>query len=409
MQNFYFYLIVSITILFFIIDMWIAYLNTKTSSDALPEEARDIYDEEKYLTSQKYEKTKYQFSKISSTLSFFVTLLVLLFWGFWWLDSVLRNFIQNDILLTLSFFWIIVLIQTLITLPFSYYQTFVIEQKFGFNKMTQKLFFLDTLKSLLLTALIGWLIVWFIVFLYQTFEWNFWWMTWIFLSSVSLFMMMFYTSLIVPIFNKLTPLEEWELKNAIWEFGKKVWFELNNIFVIDGSTRSSKANAYFSWFGPKKTIVLFDTLIKDMSTDEIVAVLAHEIGHYKRKHTLQMLAFSFIQTGIILFLFSLLIENVQVAQALWAFETNFHIGMIAFWILFTPLSFLLGIAGSMLSRKNEYEADDYARKNFSWETLANALKKLAKNNLTNLTPHPVYEFVHYSHPTVLKRIAALQK
>lgn len=408
MQNFYFYLLIWISVVFFLIDMWIAYLNTTKSTQNLPEAAKDIYDEEKYVVSQKYEKSKYQFSKISSIFSFFVILLVLLFWGFGWLDSILRNFIQNDIFLTLSFFGVIVLIQTFINIPFSYYQTFVIEEKFGFNKMTKKLFFLDTIKSLLLTAIIGGIIVGFIVFLYQTFQSNFWWMTWIFLSSISLFMMMFYTSLIVPIFNKLTLLEEWALKNAIWEFWKKVGFELNNIFVIDGSTRSSKANAYFSWFGPKKTIVLFDTLIKDMTTDEIVAVLAHEIGHYKRKHTLQMLAFSFVQTGIILFLFSLLIQNISVAEALWASQSSFHIGMIAFWILFTPVSFLLWIAWSMLSRKNEYEADRYAKENFSWEFLTSGLKKLAKNNLTNLTPHPVYEFVHYSHPTVLKRIEALK-
>lgn len=222
-------------------------------------------------------------------------------------------------------------------------------------------------------------------------------------------MMMFYTTYIVPIFNKLTPLEEGELKTSIQEFGNKVGFELNNIFVIDGSTRSSKANAYFSGFGPKKTIVLFDTLIKDMSTDEIVAVLAHEIGHYKRKHTLQMLVFWILQTGFILFIFSLLIANLQVAQALWAQMTSFHIWAVAFGILFTPVSFVLWIFGSMLSRKNEYEADEYAKDNFSGIFLAQALKKLAKNNLTNLTPHPVYEFVHYSHPTVLKRLQVLQK
>lgn len=361
------------------------------------------------MSSQKYEKVKYKFSKISWIFSFLVTLFVLIFWGFGWLDEVLRNFIQNDILLTLSFFGVIIFIQTMMNLPFSYYQTFVIEAKFGFNKMTKKIFFLDTLKTLLLTAIIWWVILSGIVYLYRQFWENFWWMTWILLSWVSVFMMMFYTTYIVPIFNKLTPLEEGELKTSIQEFGNKVGFELNNIFVIDGSTRSSKANAYFSGFGPKKTIVLFDTLIKDMSTDEIVAVLAHEIGHYKRKHTLQMLVFWILQTGFILFIFSLLIANLQVAQALWAQMTSFHIWAVAFGILFTPVSFVLWIFGSMLSRKNEYEADEYAKDNFSGIFLAQALKKLAKNNLTNLTPHPVYEFVHYSHPTVLKRLQVLQK
>lgn len=409
MQNFYFYVLIGIIVLFFIIDFFISYLNTTKWGEKLPETARDIYDEEKYISSQKYEKVKYKFSKISWIFSFLVTLSVLIFWGFGWLDEVLRNFIQNDILLTLSFFGVIIFIQTMMNLPFSYYQTFVIEEKFGFNKMTKKIFFLDTLKTLLLTAIIWWVILSGVVYLYGQFWENFWWMTWILLSWVSVFMMMFYTTYIVPIFNKLTPLEEGELKTSIQEFGNKVWFELNNIFVIDGSTRSSKANAYFSGFGPKKTIVLFDTLIKDMSTDEIVAVLAHEIGHYKRKHTLQMLVFWILQTGFILFIFSLLIANLQVAQALWAQMTSFHIWAVAFGILFTPVSFVLWIFGSMLSRKNEYEADEYAKDNFSGIFLAQALKKLAKNNLTNLTPHPVYEFIHYSHPTVLKRLQVLQK
>lgn len=220
---------------------------------------------------------------------------------------------------------------------------------------------------------------------------------------------MFYSSIIVPIFNKQTPLKDWPLKTAILDFAKKAWFELDNIFVIDGSKRSSKANAYFSGFWPKKRIVLFDTLIDDLTQDELVAVLAHEIWHYKKKHTLQMLMFSLIQTGIIIFLFSLLIENSSFARALWGEFASFHLGMIAFWILFTPVSFFLGIFGNILSRKNEYEADDYAKKQYNGDDLISALKKLSQNNLSNLTPHPLYEFIHYSHPNVLKRISALQK
>ncbi len=403
------YILLIIIVVFFAIDNFISYLNTTQWNTKLPPEAKDIYDEEKYQKSQEYEKVKYQFWKISGFVSFWVMILVLLFGGFGFLDDVVRGIFYNDIFITLSFFGILVVLQMILWLPFSYYQTFVIEEKFGFNKMTKKIFFLDTIKSLLLTAIIWGIIVSFVVFLYTKFGENFWWLAWILLSGVSLFLMMFYTSLIVPIFNKLTPLEDGELKNAIWNFWKKVWFELNNIFVIDGSKRSSKANAYFSGFGPKKTIVLFDTLIQDMTTDEIVSVLAHEIGHYKRKHTLQMLVFSVIQTWIILFLFSLLIENLAVANALWAENTSFHIGAIAFGILFTPVSFVLWILWNILSRKNEYEADNYAREYFSWDVLVGALTKLAKNNLTNLTPHAWYEFVHYSHPTVLKRIKALQK
>lgn len=409
MHNIYFYLIITFTVVFFIFDKVVDYLNTLNWSDILPKEAQWIYDEEKYKKQQSYEKAKHKFSNISWIFSFVVTLFILLFWGFWYLDIFLRTYTENQIILALYFFWIIVFIQTLIWLPFSYFQTFVIEEKFWFNKMTKKLFFLDTFKSILLTAFIGWWLLTLIVWIYSKVGANFWWMTWIILSLVSIFIMMFYSSVIVPIFNKQTPLEDWELKSAINEFALKVWFKLDNIFVIDGSKRSSKANAYFSWFWPRKRIVLYDTLISDLTTKELVAVLAHEIGHYKKKHTFQMLAFSVLQTGFILFLFSLIIDNSEIAIALWSHNSSFHIWAIAFSILFTPLSLILWIAGSILSRKNEYEADEFAKINYSGEELINGLKKLSNNNLTNLLPHPIYEFIHYTHPTVLKRIKSLQK
>lgn len=408
MHNTYFYIIIIFTVVFFIFDKVVDYLNTLNWSDKLPKEAAGIYDEEKYAKQQDYEKTKHKFSNISWIFSFVLTLLVLIFWGFWYLDEYLRIFISNDLFLTLSFFGVIILLQTIISLPFSYYATFVIEEKFGFNKMTKKLFFLDTIKSLLITFLLGWVLLWIIVWIYTKVWVNFWWMAWLILSGFSLFIMMFYSTLIVPLFNKQTPLEDWELKTAINEFALKVWFKLDNIFVIDWSKRSSKANAYFSGFWPKKRIVLYDTLISDLTTEELVAVLAHEIGHYKKKHTLQMLVFSVIQTWLIMFLFSLIIDSREIAQALWSTNPSFHIWAIAFGILFTPLSLILWIFGSILSRKNEYEADNFAKVNYSWEALVNGLKKLSVNNLSNLLPHPVYEFIHYSHPTVLKRIKALK-
>lgn len=408
METLYF-VILSIVVLFFIFDKIVDYLNTLHWSDTLPKEAEWIYDQEKYAKSQAYEKTKHTFSNYSGMISFLLTLLVLIFWGFWWLDEFLRQYISGDIVLALTFFWVIIVLQILFWLPFSYYQTFVIEEKFGFNKMTKKLFFLDIIKSLLLTAIIGWLLLAFIVWIYTMIGTHFWWVAFIALSLFSLFIMMFYSTIIVPLFNKQTPLEPGELRDAIESFGKKVWFELHEIYVIDGSKRSSKANAYFAWFGPKKRIVLFDTLISDLNTQELVAVLAHEIGHYKKKHTLQMLVFSIFQTGIILFLFSLIIDNREVALALWSTNPSFHIGAIAFGILFTPMSLILSIGANMLSRKNEYEADAYAKENYSGEVLVSGLKKLSVNNLSNLLPHPVYEFVHYTHPTVLKRIKKLTK
>lgn len=404
-----YFVILSIVVVFFIFDKIVDYLNTLNWSDTVPKEAEWIYNQEKYAQSQAYEKTKHTFSNYSWFFTFILTLLVLIFWGFWFLDEFLRQYISWEILLALSFFWIIILLQTLLWLPFSYYQTFVIEQRFGFNKMTKKLFFLDVVKSLLLTALIWGMLLSFIVWIYTIIGVNFWWVAFIALSFFSLFIMMFYSTLIVPLFNKQVPLEKWDLRTQIEAFWKKVWFDINEIYVIDGSKRSSKANAYFSWFWPKKRIVLFDTLIHDLTTDELVAVLAHEIGHYKKKHTLQMLIFSILQTWLILFLFSLVIDNREIAMALWSTNASFHIWAIAFWILFTPLSLLLWIIANALSRKNEYEADAYAKENYSWESLISGLKKLSVNNLTNLCPHPIYEFVHYTHPTVLKRIKNLTK
>lgn len=408
MYNIYYFLIISFVLIFFIFDKFVDYLNTLNWSDKIPWELLWIYDEEKYLESQKYEKVKHKFSNISSIFSFFVTILVLVFWWFWFLDNLLRNYISNQIILWLAFFWVISFLQTLIWLPFSYYQTFVIEEKFGFNKSTKKIFFLDVIKSLLLTFVIWWLLLALIIWIYTIVWVNFWYYAWMILTLFSIFAVMFYSNFIVPLFNKQTPLEDWELKTAINEFASKVWFKLDNIYVIDWSKRSSKANAYFSWFWPKKRIVLYDTLISSLTIEELVAVLAHEIGHYKKKHTLKMILFSILQTWFILFLFSIIIDNKDISTALWSNFSSFHIWSIAFWILFTPLSLILWILGNILSRKHEYEADNYAKINYNWEYLISWLKKLWVNNLTNLKPHWVYEFIHYSHPTLLKRIKALK-
>lgn len=236
----------------------------------------------------------------------------------------------------------------------------------------------------------------------------FWLYASVLMIAFSIFMMTFYSTLIVPIFNKQTPLEDGELRDEIQKFSKKVGFKLDNIYVIDGSKRSSKANAYFSGLGSAKRIVLYDTLIKDLEVKELVGVLAHEIGHYKKKHTLQMLAFSIIQTVFMMFLLGLALSVPQISQALGAQTASFHVGVIAFGILFTPISIILGIFGAILSRKNEYEADAYAKQNYDAKYLRSALIKLSKNNLSNLQPHPAYEFVHYSHPTTLKRLEALK-
>ena len=402
-----FYIILWLFIFEFVLTNSIAYLNTLNWSDRLPKEAEGIYDKEKYSTSMKYERTKYSFSTLSWVFSFFILFFVLVFWGFLYLDWFVRQFSESDILLSLYFFGIIVFLQTLISLPFSYYSTFVIEEKFWFNKMTKKIFFTDFIKSLLLTALIWWLLLALIVWVYSISGNMFWIYTWIIITFFSVFMMMFYSSVIVPLFNKQTPLEKWKLRDEIEKFALKVGFKLDNIFVIDGSKRSSKANAYFSGFGHKKRIVLYDTLIKDLTITELVWVLAHDIGHYKRKHTLQMLAFSTVQTWFMLFIFSIALKYDQVSQALWAETGSFWVAAVAFGILFTPISIVLWLLWNVLSRRNEYQADEFAGQNYDAKKLQSALIKLSRNNLSNLTPHPLYEFFHYSHPTVLKRLEAL--
>lgn len=409
MTSLIFWIILWIIIFEFALTLFLDYLNSKNYSETLPDELKGIYDEEKYKKSQAYEKENKNFSHISETLTFVITILVVTLGILGVYDEWLRTFSQNEVVLALLFFGGIMVFQILVSLPFSYYWTFVIEEKYGFNKSTKKIFFLDIVKSFLLSCILGWGLLAIVVWIY-TLVWNqFWIYAWIISSLFSLFMMMFYSNFIVPLFNKQTPLEEGELKNAINDFWKKVGFKIDNIFVIDGSKRSTKANAYFSWLGPKKRIVLYDTLINEMSIAEIVAVLAHEIGHYKRKHTLQMFLFSVIQTWLILFIFSLTLKTPEFSYALGAKTQSFHIGAFAFGILFAPLSMIISIFANILSRRNEYQADEFAGQNASASDLQSSLKKLSINNLSNLRPHPVYEFFYYSHPTMVKRLQMLEK
>lgn len=404
-----FYIILGLFVFEFFLSKIIDFLNTLNWSNKLPEELSAIYDQEKYVKSMQYEKIKYNFWNISWLFSFLLMFFVLIFWWFGILDEFVRQFSNNNIILALSFFWIIVLIQAIIWLPFSYYSTFIIEEEFWFNKMTKKLFFTDAIKSFLLSIIIWWLLLSLIVWIYAIAWEKFWFYTWIIITIFSVFMMMFYSSLIVPLFNKQTPLEKGDLRDGIEKFAKKMWFKLDNIYVIDWSKRSSKANAYFSWFWPKKRIVLYDTLISDLSIDELVWVLAHEIWHYKKKHSLQMLVFWIFQTWLMLYILGLALKIDAVSIALWAKEWSFWMASVAFAILFTPISMVLWIAWNILSRKSEYEADKFAWENFNPEKLKNALIKLSRNNLSNLRPNKIYEFFHYSHPAILKRLKALDK
>jgi STE24 endopeptidase len=404
-----FYILIAIIIVSFIIDKILDTLNAKHFNDKIPEKIADVYDAAEYKKSQAYKKANEKFSNITSTFSIVLTLIFFFIEGFKYVDDFARSFVEHPILVALIFFGFIMLGSDILTTPFSYYQTFVIEEKFGFNKSTKKTFWFDKIKGWLMSILLGGGILSLIIWFYQFAGENFWIYAWILVAVFSLLMNMFYAKLIVPIFNKQKPLESGELKSAIENYAKKVGFTLNNIFVIDGSKRSTKANAYFSGFGLQKRITLFDTLINDLETAEIVAVLAHEVGHYKKKHVIFNLGSSILLTGLTLFILSLFINSSLLSEALGVSTPSFHIGLIAFGILYSPISEVTGLFMNYMSRKFEYQADNYAKETFEANPLISSLKKLSKNSLSNLTPHPAYVFMHYSHPTLLERIKNLEK
>lgn len=401
-----FYILIAIIVIKFIIDQIIDFLNAKHFGDTLPKEVADVYDETAYLKSQEYKKVNFKFSSVISLFSISLTLLFFLLDGFSFVDEIARNYSDNSIVIALLFFGIIMLGSDVITTPFGYYKTFVIEEKFGFNKTTKKLFWVDKIKGWMMTIILGGLLLTIIVWFYEFSGSNFWLYAWALMASFTLFMNAFYSSLIVPLFNKQTPLEEGDLKTAIESFAQKVGFTLDKIFVIDGSKRSTKANAYFAGFGKTKRIVLYDTLINDLTTEEIVAVLAHEVGHYKRKHTIFNLVLSILLTGFTLYILSILISNPLLSEALGT-QQSFHVSLIAFGILYSPISEVTGLLMNIISRAFEYQADDYAKTHFGAAPLISSLKKMSKNSLSNLTPHKTYVFMHYSHPTLRERILNL--
>ncbi|NQY06710.1 MAG: M48 family metallopeptidase [Flavobacteriaceae bacterium] len=402
--------IVFIVILLFdfSLDKFLDYLNAKRFNHPIPDPLKDVYNEDEYLKSQEYKTERFQFGNLTATFSLVLTLSFLFIDGFKLVDDLARSITDNSILIGLLFFGIIMVGSTLFTLPFSYYSTFIIEDKYGFNKTTKKTFFLDKIKSGIMGAIIGGGLLAFIIFIYEKTQENFWIYAWGVITIFSLFMNMFYSKLIVPLFNKQTPLEKGSLRDKISTYASQVGFKLDNIFVIDGSKRSTKANAYFSGFGGQKRITLYDTLIHDLEEDEIVSVLAHEVGHYKKKHIIFNLTLSIITTGLTLWILSIFIDSSILAKALAVDIPSFHIGLIAFGLLYSPISHITGLLMNIVSRKFEYQADNYAKNTHNASDLISSLKKLSKNNLSNLTPHPWYVWFHYSHPSLLQRIQNLQ-
>ena len=414
--QFWFFIIISLVIFNYLFSNLLDYINHRNWKDEIPNELKDFYDKEKYKKAKNYALSKNKISLFSSSLSFLLVISLIVFNGYGTIDQfvssilskffeshqIISNFIQSGV-----FFLILFILNSIISIPFSYYNTFVIEEKFGFNKTTKLTFFIDIIKSTLLSFFIGGILLFLALYLYENLNDGFWLWLWIGLSLLMILINMFYADLIVPIFNKLTPLDDGELRNKIEKYSKDVGYLLKNIYVIDGSKRSTKANAFFSGLGPRKTIALYDTLIEKHTENELVAVLAHEVGHFKKKHIFSGLIMSIIQIGIMSFFFELCLKLPEISIALGGLESSFHLGLVGFSIIFSPISILSGIIMNYNSRKNEFEADAYAKETFNGEDLSLALKKLSVDSLANIYPHPLYVFFHYSHPPLIQRLRAL--
>lgn len=403
-----YWIILFLTVGGFLFSQGLEWLNYSHHRQEVPKEVADFFPQEKYLQSLQYNREQTRFGFLTDGVGFLLSLGMLALGGFGWLDGWLRNFIGNPLLLPFAYFGVLGLASDLLTLPFQWHSTFVIEAKYGFNKTTVQTFFADKLKGYALAIIIGGGLLYLFMRLVEWLGADFWLWFGMVAAVIMLLLNMFYTSWLLPLFNKLTPLPDGELKTAIQAFAQKVSFPIDNIMVMDGSKRSAKANAFFSGMGKKKKIVLFDTLISQHTTEELVAVLAHEVGHYKKRHIVWSYLFGIGQVFFTLWVLSLLLFDANLSLALGGTQYALHLNLLAFGILFSPISGITGLFLGLLSRKNEFEADAYARTHFNGTALANALKKLSVETLSNLYPHPLYVFFHYSHPPLLQRLSALK-
>ncbi|MBO4564098.1 MAG: M48 family metallopeptidase [Bacteroidaceae bacterium] len=402
-----YWIIIVIEIAEYVYGQVLSLLNVKASKRPIPKVLEGIYDEASYRKQQAYFRANKRVGFWSSLISTIATIGVFAFGGFAWADELVRGVTDSEILRTLLFMGLFGGLSWLLDLPFDVYDTFVVEERFGFNKTTPKLYIMDTLKSLALGIVIGGGLLALVVWIYGlTHEW-FWLLAWGVTAVVMLFIQYFYSVLLVPLFNKQTPLEEGELRDAIEAFASKVDFKLKNIYVIDGSKRSTHSNAYFTGWGRQKRIVLYDTLMEQLTTEEIVGVLAHEIGHYKHRHIVQSLFVGLLTTLVTFYLFGLIIDNPSIAAAAGSSEPSFYVNLTVFSMLYAPLTMVLGIVSSVWSRKNERQADRFALEHGVGADEASALKKMSAKSLSNLTPHPFVVFVSYSHPTLKERVETL--
>jgi len=396
--------LVIIVVLAYIVESVLDNLNQSRARNPLDPKIAGLYDAQERERSISYSAEKNRFGFYSATYSTVVMVLALSYGWFATIDNWVRERIDNQIAISLAFIALLSIISWWLNLPFQLYSIFGIEAKYGFNKITPKTFITDAIKGSILATIIGGTLLTAVLWLYQRLEGSFWIFAWTLVSGFSLLMFMFGTTLILPLFNKLKPVEDGELKREIEKYCASQGYSLGRLFVMDGSKRSTKANAFFSGLGKSKTIVLFDTLIEKLSTKEIVAVLAHEIGHYKRKHTLSMFIFSNIQTFATFALLGWLLGYPELSTALGADQPSFHLSALAFFILFTPLSIVLGLINNSWSRHNEYQADTFAKETYDVAPMRSALKKISTDSLANLSPHPLYVAFNYTHPPLLQRL-----
>lgn len=403
--------IVTFVLIDFAAGMIINYLNEQSKNTPLSAEAAEIYNAEEYKKSMEYGTAKYKVEIITTVISTVVILTAIILGWFAYLDTQIRERINNNLFVTITYVGVLIVLNALVSLPTSYHSTFVIEEKYGFNKTTKKLFIADAIKQLALSLVIGLPLLYLIAWIYQEIQSMFWLVGWLLVAVFSLFMFIFGTRIFLPMFNKLKPLPEGELRDEIENYCQSQGFPLSKLYEMDASKRSTKLNAFFSGMGKVKIIGLFDTLIDKLTIKEVVAVLAHEVGHYKRKHVYTMFAFSNAQTLIIFALLGWLLSNPNLSKALGSDIPSFHLSMLAFFLLFTPLSTLLGLINNSFSRHNEYQADQFSLDTYpnAREYMYSALKKLSVESLSNLNPHPLYVAVHYSHPPILERLANLKK
>ncbi len=408
-MNSYLIFVLAVLVIGYLLDVVPSVLNLKSISPKLPAEFEGYFDKEKYEKSQLYTKDTTKFSIISLTFSTIITISFIFIGGFEYVDKFARGFGFGTIFTGLIFTAVLLILSSLVNLPFGLYSTFVIEEKYGFNKTTLKTYFIDMLKGALVTAIIGGILLSGIFFFFETFKDMAWFYTWIAVICFTLLVQFIAPVLIMPLFNKFEPLKDGSLKTLITDYANKENFKMQGIYTMDGSKRSSKANAYFTGFGKFRRIVFFDTLMEKLEEKELLAVLAHEMGHFKLKHILKMIISSFIQMGIMFFVLSLFIEKKELFDAFGVSEVSIYGSLIFFSFIFSPFNMIVSIFGNIISRKNEYEADDYSIKSTKMaEEMIVALKKLSVANLSDLTPHPLYVFLNYSHPTVLQRIEKIR-